>query len=196
MITAPEISRSLFSAWLLARFDRNGAYLFDNTQEAFWRSFWAAFIAFPAFAILLLLRSVHVEIGVGPFWALVIQGTGYVIGWVAFPYLMFYVAVLTGKDKFYCRYIAAYNWAVILQITLMLGITALTASGLVPQALGVLLMAGTVIAIFAYQGFIAHAALEVPAMGAVGIVVLDLIVSLILQSWTDRLLAGQAVLAG
>lgn len=196
MITAPEISRSLFGAWLLARFDRNGAYLFENTPEALWRSFWAAFIAFPAFAVLLLLRSAHVEISVGPFWALVIQGTGYVIGWVAFPYLMFYVAGLTGRDKFYCRYIAAYNWAVLLQITLMLGVTALTASGFVPQGLGVLLMAATVIAIFIYQGYIAHAVLEVPVTGAVGIVVLDLIVSLILQSWTDRLLAGQKVLAG
>ena len=196
MITAAEISRSLFGAWLLARFDRNGAYLFDNTQEAFWRSFWAAFIAFPAFATLLLLRSVHVEIGVGAFWALVIQGTGYVIGWVAFPYLMFYVARLVDRDQFYYRYIAAYNWAVILQIALMLGVTALTASGLVPQSLGLLLMAGSVIAIFIYQGYIAHAVLEVPAMGAFGIVVLDLVVSLILQSWTDRLLVGQPVLAG
>lgn len=196
MITAPEISRSLFGAWLLARFDRNGAYLFDNTPEALLRSFWAAFIAFPAFAVLLLLRSVHVEIGVGPFWAFVTQGAGYVIGWVAFPYLMFYVARLVGKDRFYCRYIAAYNWAVILQIALMLGVTVLTASGLVPQALGFLLMAGTVIAIFVYQGYIAHAALEVPPMGAVGIVLLDLVVSLVLQSWTDRLLAGQPVIAG
>jgi hypothetical protein len=196
MIGAAELSRSIFGAWMLARFDRSGAALFDNTPDAFWRSFWAAFVVFPAFAVLLLLRSAHVEITVGPFWAFFIQITGYAVGWLAFPYVMFYVARLFGREAFYYRYIAAYNWAVVIQISLMLLVTALTASGAAPQALGFLLTAGAIISILIYQGFIAHILLEVPPIGAFGIVVIDLIISLILQGWTDRLLSGQRVFGG
>jgi hypothetical protein len=196
MIGAAEISRSIFGAWMLARFDRSGAALFDNTPDAFWRSFWAAFVVFPAFAILLLLRSAHVEITVGPFSAFFIQMTGYAVGWLAFPYVMLYLTRLFDRDTRYYRYIAAYNWAVVIQIALMLVVTALTASGLLPAAFGILLTAGAVISILIYQGFIAHAVLEIPAIGAIGIVAIDLVISLILQSWTDRLLAGQAVIGG
>ncbi len=196
MINAAELSRSIFGAWMLARFDRTGAVLFGNTFEAFWRSFWAAFVVFPAFALLLMLRSAHAEIAVGPFWAFFIQTTGYVVGWVAFPYVMFHVTRLFDCHAFYFRFIAAYNWAVVLQIALMLTVTALAASGFLPGSLGILLTAGAVIAILIYQGFIALVMLEVPAIGAVGIVVIDLVLSLVLQSWTDRLLAGQPVIGG
>jgi hypothetical protein len=196
MIGAAELSRSIFGAWMLARFDRSGAALFDNTIDAFWRSFWAALVVFPAFAILLLLRSSHAEITVGPFWAFFIQMTGYAVGWLAFPYVMFYVTKLSDRDAFYYRYIAAYNWAVVIQIALMLAVTALTTSGVVPLALGFLLTAGAIVSILIYQGYIAHILLEVPPVGAFAIVVIDLVISLILQSWTDRLLAGQSVIGG
>jgi hypothetical protein len=79
---------------------------------------------------------------------------------------------------------------------LMLAVTALTTSGVVPLALGFLLTAGAIVSILIYQGYIAHILLEVPPVGAFAIVVIDLVISLILQSWTDRLLAGQAVIGG
>jgi hypothetical protein len=196
MIGGQEVSRYLFGAWLLAKYDRNGAYLFDNTPEAFWRSFWAAFVVFPAFAILLLLRSAHVEINVGAFWAFFIQATAYAMGWVAFPYIVFHVLRLFDAGENFCRYIAAYNWARVLEITLMLGVTALVAGGIVPRELGNILTIIAIVAILAYEGFVAHAALEVPAAGAVGLVFLDLLLSLTIQGWSDRLLAGQPVIGG
>ncbi len=196
MIGGQELSRSIFGAWLLARYDRNGAYLFENTAEAFWRSFWAAFIVFPAFAILLMLRSKHVDINVGPFWAFFIQATAYVTGWVAFPYIMFQVARMFGVGKYFCRYVAAYNWSRVLQIVLMLFVTVLVTSGILPNEVSNLLTIVSIMAILAYEAFVAHAALEVPAAGAIGIVFLDLAVSLALQGWSDRLLAGQPVFGG
>ena len=49
-------------------------------------------------------------------------------------------------------------------------------------------------AILAYQWFIARVGLEISPAGAGGIVILDLIISLIIEEYTSRLLLGHGML--
>ena len=196
MITAQEASRSLYGAWRLARFDANGITFFDNTNEAFWRSFWAAVIALPLYAILLTIRNTGATIAVGPVYAFFVHSIGYVIGWMVFPFAMYYIAVLTDRQKWFCRYIAAYNWAVVLQITLLLFVSSLAAACFLSPSLSVMMTVVVVAAVLIFQGFIAHVALQATLPGAVGIVFLDLALSIMVDGWSNRLLGLQRVVGG
>jgi len=196
MITAQEVSRGIYGAWLLARLDAKGIFLFDNTTEAFWRSFWAAGVALPVYGVLLMLRNTGTTVGVGPATAFLIHSIAYVIGWIAFPFVMFYVARMFDREQWFCRYIVAYNWAVVLQLTLMLVVSLIVATGLFSPALGSTLTVVTVLVILAYQGFVAHVALQATIPGAIGIVLLDLALSLMLDGWSAKLLKLQIVVSG
>jgi hypothetical protein len=196
MITAGEISRALFGAWYLARFNANGMTLFDNTVEAFWRSFWAAAIVLPAYAVLLMLRYSGATMGVGPGTAFFINSIAYVIDWMAFPFAMFYIAPMFNRDQWYCRFIVAYNWSVVLQMTLMLIVSLTVASGIVSAAIGYWATAIALIYILVYKGFIAHVALQATWAGAAGIVFLDFCLSLMLDGWSARLLQLQRMAEG
>jgi hypothetical protein len=196
MITAQEASRALFGAWRLARFDANGITFFDNTVEAFWRSFWAAAIALPAYAVLLILGNAGTTIGAGPIYTFLVYSIAYVIDWLAFPFVMLYVAHLFDRSQWYCRYFAAYNWAIVLQMLLQLIISILAASDILPPAAEALIKVAAFFFILAYQGFIAHVALQATLSGAVGCVVLSFLLSFMLIEWSDRLLQLQRVVTG
>ena len=196
MITSQEVSRGIFGAWMLARLDAKGIFLFDNTVEAFWRSFWAAGISLPLYAIYLLLEDSGMVIGVSAGKAFLIHSIGYVIGWFAFPFAMFYIARMFDRQQWYCRYIVAYNWAVILQLTLTVLVRSIIATGLLSSPLGLFLAVAALLVILIYKGFIAHVALQATVPGAVGIVVLDFVLSLVLEDLERWLLKAQYVTSG
>lgn len=188
MITTRETSVAMFGAWRLARFDAAGLQFFDNTVEAFWRSFYAALVVLPAYAILFALRFHGAAVTSGPFTIFVVESIAYVIAWTAFPLAMFHLSRHLGRSKLYCRYIVAYNWATVLQITLLLIVTVIAQADLLPRGLTALLTMGAMIAIMCYQWFIARSALEVTRPIAAGIVVLDLFISILLEGYTNSLL--------
>ncbi len=188
MITAREASVAIFGAWRLARFDAAGLRFFDNTVEAFWRSFYAALVVLPAFAILDLLRFRGVAVTSGPFTVFVVESIAYVIAWIAFPLAMFHLSRHLGRSKLYCRYIVAYNWATVLQITLLLIVAVITQTDVLPRGLAALLTMIAMIGIMCYQWFIARSALEVTPPVAAGIVLLDLVISFVLEVYAKSLL--------
>ena len=194
LVSAREASYAIYGAWRLARLDASGVQFFGNTVEAFWRSFWAAAIALPPYALMLLMRLADSPVSIRPFTAALVEVIAYIAGWTAFPLAMFYVARMFDRGTVYLRYIAAYNWSVVLQVALLLGVTALAASGLLPQAAGALLSLAATLAILTYQWFIARAALNATIGGAVAIVALDLMLGIAINGWANRIvMAGAAV---
>lgn len=196
MITPGEIGRSIFGAWILARFNPSGLNFFDDTVDGFWRSFWAAAIVLPAYAFLLTLRNSEVTIGVGAGTAFFVNSIAYVIKWMAFPFVMFYVAQMFNRNQWYCRYIAAYNWSVVLQMTLMLIVRLIAVSGIVPTVIAGWAIAIALIFVLVYKGFIAHEALQATWPGAAGIVFMDFCLSLVLEGWSAKLLHLQRIVSG
>ena len=188
MITAPEVARALYGAWRLARLDRNGLDHFGETAEAFWRSFYAMLIVAPGYVVLVALRLSGLEPTSGPVHIFVIEVIAYVIGWFAYPFIMLYVADLLDRRARYFRYIAAYNWAVVLQIILWLIFSfifhvfelSLSTAGF----LGFL----TTLVVLIYWWFIARVGLDIGGWAALAIAGLDFGLSIVLSQVTNRLL--------
>jgi len=194
MISAQEIAQGIFGAWRLARFDRDGIRYFGTTPEAAIASFKAALLAAPIHVVLILLQTDWSRVSVGAFGTLLIHSISFVADWTAFPLAMYYVARFCSRGQNYCRYLAAFNWAQVLQLALFLAVSAPVAAGLLPSWLGGLLIFGTLIAIFVYKGYIAHVGLEATPPAIVGIVLLDLGLSALLSAVMANLLRGYGLL--
>ena len=196
MISSAELKRSIFGAWLLVRFDQNGLRFFENSVSAFWRSYWAALFAAPAYIALVIIRTPDAMYAVGPLSAITIQTSSYIIGWFAMPFVMLYVCRIIDKDDQFLKYFIAYNWATLLQVTFILVIAILEKSDVFPPVLGGILTFFAIIGVLVYQGFIARVALIIPSVGAFGVVALDLMISLVVESWTAKLLLGHRLFGG
>jgi hypothetical protein len=172
----------LTGAWRLARLDPGGLRYFDATVEGFWQSFQAAIIAAPIYALLVLLRVDEHPLSSDPFRALLIEGIGYVISWTAFPLAVWYLTRALNVSQRYFAYMVAYNWAVVLQVLAYLPVAALAALGIIPAGLVTILALAVTAAVLYYQFFIARTALQVDVLPALGIVVLDFTLGILLDT--------------
>ena len=182
MLDLAGAARGLAGAWRLARLDPSGFHAFDLSEEGFWKSFQAAAVAAPLFALLVLLRTDEHPLSDDPLRAIFIEAIGYVIGWVAFPLAAFYLVTALGKGQRYTAYIIAYNWSVVLQIAAFVPVALLSASGALPGS-GVVLLALLVTgAVIYYQFFIVRTALGIDALPALGFVAIDLMLGLAIDA--------------
>lgn len=184
MISLAEIGAGLTGALRLARRDPGGLECFDASLRGFWRSFWAAVLVAPAFIILDLLSG---DIGAGP-RQLAVQVIGYVIDWTAFPVLMITIADSLGKWPNYTRYVVAYNWAAVVQMTILLPVAMLAV--LLPSHATMALAQFVTVILLVYRAYVAHVALEVGIGTSAGIVLLDVLLAALLKAVSDRLMGG------
>jgi hypothetical protein len=189
MIATPEIVSSLTGAVRLALGDAGGMSCFNRTIEGFWNSFFAAVIAAPGYLALGLLTfeesppadSVRVFL---------VESIAYVIGWVAFPLAMVYVARLLRRENRYIEYIVAFNWAQVPQVLLFLaGAILANGLGMTGPAAGMLVSILS-IAVVVYFWFIAKTAFEVNSLQAAGLVGLDILITLAISIVSAGLKAG------
>ena len=110
-----------------------------------------------------------------------VESISYVIGWVLFPLVMIAFTDTTKSGQNYFRFIAAWNWSIVLQAFLFLGVSAFAASGTVPDNLGGVISLVATMAIFFYQGFIAKTTLDISIPAAVTVVVIDLAIAIALS---------------
>lgn len=178
MVNTRDLSIALYGAWRFATLDRAAVQFFENTPDAFWKSFNAAWLALPAYALLVLLSFVQHPVDAGPFRILSVELIAYVIGWVLFPLIMVAFTDTAKCGLNYYRFIAAWNWSIVLQAYFFLGVSAFSASGTVPDNLGGLISLVATLAIFFYQGFIAKTTLDVTVPVAVMVVVIDLAIAI------------------
>jgi len=182
MISLREVITALYGAYRLARFDPGGLGFFDVTVQGFWRSFFAAVLVAPLYLILLLIRYSNLPNPLPLFRFITLEAIAYVIAWVAFPLLMASLARLLDRDDYYIRYIVAYNWAAVLQNLLYIPIAILAAAGVLSIALSNTLGLMALALIVAYTWFITRTALEVAAGMAAGIVGLDFMLNVLINT--------------
>ena len=187
MITAPEVAKALYGAWRLARFDPSGIDHFDNTAEAFWRSFHAMLIVAPGHVILVALgHSALVATG-GPVRIFLIEAIAYVIGWFAFPFVMLYICDQLDRGERYLRYIAASNWAVVVQIGLLLAVVAVVRVFAFSAVAAGYFQFAAMVAVLVYSWFITRVGLDISGRAAAAIVFLDLGISFVIN-WVKILM--------
>ncbi|MBV9522703.1 MAG: hypothetical protein JO010_07915 [Alphaproteobacteria bacterium] len=184
----PEAATALYGAWRLACLDRGGIAFFARGEAAFWRSFRAAFLLYPAFLFMVALAISDEE------WrqadllrVFLVETIGYVIGWTAFPLAMLWIARFLGREPLWLFFIIVYNWSQILRTTLDLAATAIIAGGLVPD-IGKLWLAQLVyLAEFLYEWFIVRTVLNVSGLAATMVVLADFVLGMLIVRVADFL---------
>ncbi len=191
MAPLSEIIRSLYGALHLARGDTSGMAFFNATEQGFWRSFTAAILIAPLFALLLTIRYHVNEAGVSLLRFTAIETIAYVVSWVAFPLPLYHLTDILGTGHRFIRYIVAYNWASVLQNLLYLPFALLVEAHLVQGTgstfFGIILLG----LVLLYTWFVTRTALEVTNLLAAGLVMIDLVLSIFIYTITQGMLRVQ-----
>jgi hypothetical protein len=181
-----EISSALYGAYRLAWFDPAGMTHFNLTFDGFWRSFFAAVLVAPAYALLVGLQAAAEPEAIDPGLLVLTESIGYVLAWAAFPLVAIVLTRLLGLDRHYVALIVALNWTAVLQTAAFVVVRLL--SPVLPGALGALVLTLTTGAILAYQWFVIRTALQ--TSGGIGLMLLlvDLVVTAMIHVGADRVL--------
>ena len=181
-----EVLRSIYGAYLLARMDASGMGLMNLTVEGFWRSFFAAVLVAPGYALLVVHRMMTRPESVDAGWAFLVHVLAYVIGWAAFPVIALVLTFLLSVSHNYVSLIVAANWAAVIQVMAFLLVIAATL--VLPTLLAGMLLAVITIAMLFYQWFVIRTALQTSGAIAFALVLVDLAVNTAINVSAERIL--------
>jgi hypothetical protein len=181
-----EIKTALEGALLLARGNVAGMTRFDLSITGFWRSFFAIVLASPAYLFLLADQYAATEVGTHIFGVVAIEAFAYVIGWCAFPVAAIFLTRLLGLGARYVPLVVAINWCGVLQLLLLAA--AVLIGGLAPPAVRGMLGLVALIAVLTFQWFVIRTALETTSGTAAGLLVVDLLLSLLVHEGSGALI--------
>ncbi len=187
MISMSEIRAALDGSWLLLRNRPEGMAFFDQSIHGFWRSFQVVFLLIPAFLLsglsekqLYFAENMFHPEGFPnqAFWTAQALGLG--IDWIALPLILAALAAPIGISQRYVPFVVVRNWTSLLasipfMITYMLFLLGVVSSGI-----AVLLSLTCVLVVLWYRYLVARIALHASISLAIGIVVLDILLSLVI----------------
>ncbi len=187
--SAREIQSALYGAWTLFKLDPRGLEFFEDSIPAFWRSFFAAVIVAPGFAILQVVDLVDTERSAGPLATLFVELTAYVVIWAGFPLALHYLCQGIDRQERFLRAVIALNWSVVIQIALTLPVHLIAASGILSPGFASLAILAVLVVTLFYEGFVARVALEVSPRLAALVVAIDVAISFAVQTLVNGMLA-------
>lgn len=187
--TLIETLSALYGASRLIRFDPRGLFDFDPTTGGCYRSFFAAALVAPLYALILAVRfsGDPGETASDPVRFAVVNAIAYIIGWTAYPNLMDRVTVLLDCRERFVLHVTVYNWTAAVQYAVIAIIVFLTAAGLLPQSIAATLWMATITFFLIVSWYIARLTLLITAFQALGVVAIDLVLSLIVSGISDRM---------
>lgn len=180
-----EIARHLQGAWLLARGDRRGLDWFDLSVDGFWRSFSAAVLAAPVYALVLLEQYAALGWPEQGWRTAFAEAVAYACGWLAFPLAAIFLTRLLGLAGRYVTLVVAANWCAVLQVGLYAA--CVTVSLVLPAGMRSPLLLGATLLILAYQWFVIRTALDTSVGTAVGLVLIDVLLGMMVSRAVDGL---------
>ena len=179
-----EIAYRLYGAWRLARLDAGGAQFFDESRDAALRSFFAAALVAPAFAIINALyfgQSGLTTNEPAPV-VLLVFALYYCLLWVVPPVIVYQICLTIGRESAFFRFLSANNWSSVIVILVEVLAVLLNAGGIVPEVLAPLLTLVVYAYVLTYQWFLTRHCLDVTPLAAVGFVVLHFIIGYLITS--------------
>jgi hypothetical protein len=183
-----EVAFSIAGAVRLARFDAGGLDYFGDSTEAFWKSFWAPVLIAPFFFLLLLLKHGETASGLHFLHNIFLELLAYAIAWLAFPVVLAALSRSLGVEARFVRYIVAYNWCGVIQNGVYLPIAIFGFIGVMSVPTANLLTIVAIGWVLVYTYFITRSALGVTGSTAVGIVVMDLALGIVIDLVSSRML--------
>lgn len=196
MISNSEIRAALVGSWLLLRNQPQGMAYFDQSLQGFWRSFQAIFLLVPIFIVSslaekkLLLSENVVSAETFPentYWTA--QFLSLSVDWITLPLLLALLAGPIGISRQYVPFIAVRNWTSILASFPYLITGLLYLTGMVSSGIMVLLSFTCLIVVLWYRFLVARIALQASVSLSIGIVFLDILLSLVIGELAGRLWA-------
>lgn len=188
-----EIYRSIYGAWRIARFDPGAMRHFNLSLEGFWRSFFASVLLAPFF----MLSKIVNEVGDGAeqlaentagyivFWLLI-----WFLAWAVFPIVMIPVARLLKLSDTYVPFIIAWNWSSVLMAVLLYPLYILHGLSLIGPEPAALFMMAAQVSVFFYGYLVTRASLQSAMFTAIGIVVMEFLLGLLIQGGANQLYYG------
>lgn len=183
-----EIAAGIYGAWRLARGDGGGIGYFNATRQGFWRSFLAMAIVAPLYASVVVLMYENAVDQYEPLRFFAVHAIGYVVAWFVFPLVMFYVVQQIDRQRRFFAFIAAYNWASVLQNFIYIPVIVVAQIGVLPPELIYLLVFVLKVLVFVYTWFIARAGLGITAMMAAAIAAGDFVLAGVMNWVIDAML--------
>lgn len=198
MSLGAEIARSIRGAFRIAMLDADAPRWFNLSVEGFWRSFLAPVMLAPFyFGLILYDAGAGAGAGAGaaaegvdaadPDGLILLRVLSFTLGWVVYPLAMIPIARMLQLGGAYVPYIIMWNWSAVPQAALM--VPALLAVEIMqPRAAGLLFMSAMLTVLF-YGYLVARAGLRCAPATAAGVVVLDLVLSLLINAGVRVLFA-------
>ena len=184
---AATVRDNLAGAWALMNGRPEGIGLLDLSIGGFWRSFAAVVLILP-FAVLALIgersllaaggETVPELTGAVLLW----RGLAVLGDWIAFPLVFGLLARPLGLSGNYVPFIIARNWGSVIAVASAGLVHALLVLGVVPQAAVPFLLVIVLGLALRFAYCIARLTLGVPMSLAIPVVVLDLVVSLVVEA--------------
>ncbi|CTQ52420.1 hypothetical protein LP7551_00937 [Roseibium album] len=194
MISLNEIRAALDGSWLLLRNRPEGMEYFDQSIQGFWRSFSVIFLLIPVFLVSGLAEKEFyfyenlyhpATFPSDAYWTAQLLGLG--IDWFALPLILAVLAVPIGISNRYVPFIVARNWTSLLASIPYLITYLLFLLGLVPSGIAVLLSFTSLVVVLWYRFLVARIALQAATSLAVGVVVLDILLTLVISQLVGQL---------
>lgn len=194
MIGLGEIRAALDGSWLLLRKRPEGMAFFDQSIQGFWRSFGVVVLLIPAYLVAGLAdRRLFVEQNLyhpdlfpdGAFWFA--HAFGLAADWLVLPIVLAALALPLGISRRYVPFIVARNWTSLLATTPYLVIYSLFLLGILSTELTVLLSLLLLPVVIWYSYLVTRIALQASLSLAIGIVVLDVVLSLLVDQAVGHL---------
>lgn len=184
------IEAGLRGAFMLARGQAHGTMLIEDTPEGAARSFWAAAICLPGFLALMLLDWADEPPPAGVAYTLLVQIIAHAGGWAGFAVASQALAQAAGRGREWPHFIAAWNWANVVQYLLLLAVSLPALLGM-PRPLA----SALAVAVLGYQlwlvWFVSRITLRSPGL-AVAVVGLDLLIGVVVAAVVASLSGGAA----
>jgi hypothetical protein len=173
----------------LLRGDKAGLDAMGSGSDAGWIASFLipAILIAPAYAWMTARRLGDLDAAPDFDMAFPVEAIGYVVGWTAFPVLSHAICERLGKGRSWYGYIAAYNWANVLQIAFYLPAALLGTIESVPSPLLFLVNIAAVTAAIAIHFRVVRVSLGIAAAQALMLVATDLAVGQLIARLVDRI---------
>lgn len=185
----PSSAAGLAAALLFARGRPEGLALLPNDLATARASFRAALICLPLF---LIMRFTSWWLRGGPEagipLALVVEVIGYSLSWTSFAVVSLFLAGQAKRSEQWPQFIAAWNWANVVQYLLLMGLVIPAALGLPGWIANVLGLVALGYAVW-LEWFVVRVGLNVTGGTAAMFVITDLMLGLFIGGISSRILA-------
>lgn len=183
--TRQEIANNLNGVWLLVKRDRGGVSWLDGSVDGFWKSFFAAVMLAPFYALMLWMARYSTMAEADLTAVILIEGVAYIGAWMFWPLVASEICRFLDPGMDARTYIVACNWSEVWIMALRLPLLTLAVSGIFSDGAYAFLSLIAMGAVIYYRYIIARETLPAATPLAIGLAITDMMAGILWRMGTD-----------